>query len=50
MSAKKEWWGTTSSKNLINDIDFIYIWAFESWWNYYWQINDIIDYVKIYKD
>jgi type II secretory pathway pseudopilin PulG len=51
MTARKELWATTTSKNLSNNIDFLYVWAFEYWLNdYRWQFNEIIDYVKIYKN
>lgn len=41
----------STSQTLNNDINFMYVWAFEYWVNdYRWQFNDIIDYIKIYKD
>lgn len=32
-----------------NNINKLYIWTLEYNWNYYWQLNSIIDYIKIYK-
>jgi len=42
---------TSTNQTLNNDINFMYVWAFEYWVNdYRLQINDIIDYIKIYKN
>lgn len=43
-------WTQTSEKNLTNPINEIIVWAFysSSLW-YVWQLNSIIDYIKIYK-
>ncbi len=43
-SAWKPTWKTNNE-----EIEDISIWAIKLWWNYILQINDIIDYVKLYK-
>ena len=60
VSIKKEWsevslkvngWSWVDTGMTFNDnIENLYVWAVHAWWDIYMsQINDIIDYVKIYK-
>ena len=60
ITLEKEWskvylkvWGSTrvdTNQSISNDVDEIYVWSYKVWSSYYFQINDIIDYVKIYKN
>jgi hypothetical protein len=38
-----------TNQTILNEISEIIIWALKIWPNYYWQLDDIIDYIKIYK-
>jgi len=49
LTAAVDWVSWEITSNISNDIENLYIWALKYWTNYYHQINDIIDYVKIYK-
>jgi len=48
--AKKDNWNYDDIElTFAGSIDHLYVWAWNLWDKYYKQINDIIDYVKIYK-